>query len=130
MGRRAGWLGLVGLSVAMASLSACRQIVGITDSPPEHLTATVCGLPYGTNVCASCVDTSCCAESTACAADRRALASRKPEGVTRTAFAPRERDGPKVERSGAATGRRVDVRVRVCRAHKQARRTREGSIAC
>ena len=29
----------------------------------------ICGLPYGTNTCASCVNTSCCAESTACSSD-------------------------------------------------------------
>ncbi|MGO9833602.1 MAG: hypothetical protein ACLP1X_05250 [Polyangiaceae bacterium] len=65
------WLGAVGLvaaAITITSVIACRQLVGITDSPPEDLTSTLCGLPYGTNVCASCVQTSCCTESNACAA--------------------------------------------------------------
>jgi hypothetical protein len=61
-------LGLVAAVVAI-SVIACRQLVGITDSPPTDLTSTLCGLPYGTNVCASCASASCCSESTACAAD-------------------------------------------------------------
>jgi hypothetical protein len=61
--------GLVALLIATASILACRQLVGITDNPPEDLVTSICGLPYGTNVCASCVSTSCCAESTACASD-------------------------------------------------------------
>jgi hypothetical protein len=48
---------------------ACRQVVGITDSAPEKLTATVCGMPYGTTTCAACASANCCAESSACAAD-------------------------------------------------------------
>jgi hypothetical protein len=41
--------------VAIASAVACRQLVGITDNPPEDLVTSICGLPYGTNVGASCV---------------------------------------------------------------------------
>ncbi len=48
---------------------ACRQIVGIGSSPETDLTTTVCGLPYGTNTCASCAQANCCAESNVCAAD-------------------------------------------------------------
>ncbi len=69
MRRRVGWLGLVGLMIAIASIAACRQLVGITDNPPEDLVTSICGLPYGTNTCASCVNTNCCAESTTCAED-------------------------------------------------------------
>jgi hypothetical protein len=69
MERRAWGVGLVASLFAVAGIAACRQLVGITDNPPTDLTSTLCGLPYGTNVCASCVNTSCCTESTACAAD-------------------------------------------------------------
>ena len=62
-------LGLVAAVAAIASLIACRQLVGVTDSPPEELVTSVCGLPYATNVCASCANANCCTESTACAAD-------------------------------------------------------------
>jgi hypothetical protein len=48
---------------------ACRQLVGIQDNPPEDLALTACGLPLGTNACASCVSASCCTEASACAAD-------------------------------------------------------------
>jgi hypothetical protein len=68
MWRRVGRLGLVTLLVAMAVV-ACRQLVGITDNPPTDLTSTLCGLPYGASLCASCVQANCCAESTTCAAD-------------------------------------------------------------
>jgi hypothetical protein len=68
MRTRIGWLCVVG-AIAVASASACRQIAGISDSPPEALTSTLCGLPYGTNTCAACASKSCCAESMACAAD-------------------------------------------------------------
>ena len=54
--------------MAILGVIACRQIAGIADSPPEALTAAACGLTYGTDSCASCIATSCCAESTACAA--------------------------------------------------------------
>jgi hypothetical protein len=64
--RRVGWGALI---AAATSITACRQIAGITDNPPEDPITSICGLPYGTNTCASCVDTNCCAESTACAAD-------------------------------------------------------------
>jgi hypothetical protein len=67
MGQRAGGLGLVGLLIAGPGV-ACRQLVGITDSPPTDLTSTLCGLNYGTSACASCVQASCCAESTDCSA--------------------------------------------------------------
>jgi hypothetical protein len=69
MGRRMWGLGLVAVVAAITTIIACRQLVGITDNPPTDLTSTLCGLPYGTSVCASCVNTNCCAESTACAAD-------------------------------------------------------------
>jgi hypothetical protein len=69
MWRRAAGLGLVALLVTTASLFACRQLVGITDNPPEDLVTSICGLPYGTNTCASCVNTSCCSESMTCADD-------------------------------------------------------------
>ncbi len=69
MGRRIWGLGLVAAVAATVSVLACRQLVGITDNPPEDLVTSICGLPYGTNVCASCVNTNCCSESTACAAD-------------------------------------------------------------
>jgi hypothetical protein len=69
MRRRAGWRDLVAVLAAITSIAACRQLVGITDSPATDLTSTLCGLPYGTNTCASCANTSCCAESTTCAAD-------------------------------------------------------------
>ncbi len=63
-----GWLCVVG-AIAIASASACRQIAGISDSPPEALTSTLCGLPYGTSTCAACASKSCCAASMACAAN-------------------------------------------------------------
>jgi hypothetical protein len=69
MWRRAAGFGLFATLIALASLFACRQLVGITDNPPEDLTSTFCGLPYGTSACASCVQASCCTESTTCAAD-------------------------------------------------------------
>ena len=50
------------------------QIAGISDSPPEALTSTLCGLPYGTSTCAACARESCCAESMACAADEACAA--------------------------------------------------------
>jgi hypothetical protein len=68
MWRRVGF-GLVAAVVAITSIVACRQLVGITDNPPEDLTSSLCGLNYGTNVCASCVNTNCCTESTTCASD-------------------------------------------------------------
>jgi hypothetical protein len=55
---------------AIGSALSCRQIVGITDNPPEDLTSTLCGLNFGTNLCATCAQANCCAESTTCAADR------------------------------------------------------------
>jgi hypothetical protein len=61
--------GLVAAIAAITAVFACRQLVGITDNPPTDLTSTLCGLPYGTNVCASCTQANCCAESTTCAAD-------------------------------------------------------------
>jgi hypothetical protein len=60
---------LASSAAILVSLAACRQLVGITDNPPMDLTSTLCGLPYGTSVCASCVNTNCCTESTTCAAD-------------------------------------------------------------
>ena len=53
----------------MASLIACRQVAGITENPREALTSTVDGVSYGTTACASCVNTNCETESTACATD-------------------------------------------------------------
>jgi hypothetical protein len=69
MGRWLWGLGLVASLTAVAGIVACRQLVGITDHPPTDLTSTLCGLPYGTSVCASCVQANCCTESTACAGD-------------------------------------------------------------
>ncbi len=69
MWRRMWGLGLVAVVAAITGVLACRQLVGITDNPPEDLVTSFCGLPYGTNVCASCVQASCCTESAACAAD-------------------------------------------------------------
>jgi len=69
MSQRVWGLGLFAALIALASIAACRQLVGITDNPPEDLVTSICGLPYGTNTCASCVSTSCCTESTTCAAD-------------------------------------------------------------
>jgi hypothetical protein len=64
-----GRFGLVAALAAITSIVACRQLVGITDNPPEDLVTSICGLPYGTNMCASCANTNCCSESTTCAAD-------------------------------------------------------------
>jgi|HubBroStandDraft_6_1064221.scaffolds.fasta_scaffold143327_2 hypothetical protein len=69
MSRRTAWFGLLAGLIAIASIAACRQLVGVGDDPAQDLVTSACGLPYGTNGCASCVDTSCCAESTTCAAD-------------------------------------------------------------
>jgi hypothetical protein len=69
MWRRSAGFGLFAVVAAITSVIACRQLVGITDNPPEDLVTSICGLPYGTNTCASCVSASCCAESTACASD-------------------------------------------------------------
>ncbi len=68
MWRRMWGLGLVAAVATITGVLACRQLVGITDNPPEDLVTSFCGLPYGTNTCASCVNTNCCAQSTACAA--------------------------------------------------------------
>src|SRR5580693_8206568 len=68
MSRRWG-LGLIAAVAVIISVIACRQLVGITDNPPTDLTSTLCGLPYGTSLCASCASTNCCAESTACSTD-------------------------------------------------------------
>jgi hypothetical protein len=69
MSQRVWGLGLFAVVTAIASIAACRQLVGITDNPPEDLATTFCGLPYGTSACASCAQASCCAESTACSRD-------------------------------------------------------------
>src|ERR1700689_2860741 len=69
MGRRMWGLGLVAAVAAITSILPARQLVGITDNPPEDLVTSICGLPYGTSACASCVNTNCCAESTVCAGD-------------------------------------------------------------
>jgi hypothetical protein len=69
MRRWVGWLGLVAAATAVTVVAACRQVAGITSNAPEDLTSSVCGLPYGTSECASCVHTNCCAESSACGAD-------------------------------------------------------------
>jgi hypothetical protein len=66
------WVAATGLSATGAVLGgifSCRQLSGIQDNPPTDLATTLCGLPYGTTTCASCVSTSCCGESEACAAD-------------------------------------------------------------
>jgi hypothetical protein len=73
-------LGL-GMALVLAP-AACRQIVGIDETQVAaahdsgadvgaglEMTATACGLPYGTATCASCVAASCCNESSACAAN-------------------------------------------------------------
>ena len=52
------------VGVALATVLSCRQIVGIGEASPPS-----CGLSYGTTACASCVDSSCCPESTACQGD-------------------------------------------------------------
>ncbi len=54
---------------AITGVVACRQIADISDSPPEKLATSTCGLAYGTSTCAACVNASCCAPSMACAAD-------------------------------------------------------------
>ncbi|MGO9836360.1 MAG: hypothetical protein ACLP1X_19335 [Polyangiaceae bacterium] len=77
MARRMWGLGLVAAVAAITTVVACRQLVGITDNPPTDLTSTLCGLPYGTNVCASCASASCCSESTACAGDPSCAAFEK-----------------------------------------------------
>jgi hypothetical protein len=69
MSQRVWGYGLFAALIALTSVVACRQLVGITDNPPEDLVTSICGLPYGTNTCASCVSASCCTESTACASD-------------------------------------------------------------
>ncbi len=69
MRRRQGGLRLIAAATAIAGIAACRQIVGIQDDPSKDLTATACGLPYGTTTCASCASASCCSESSTCAAD-------------------------------------------------------------
>src|SRR5580700_868830 len=66
---------LAAAAILVGLFAACRQLVGITDSPPEDLVTSICGLPYGTNACASCVSTSCCTESTACAASAACAAN-------------------------------------------------------
>jgi hypothetical protein len=63
----------------LAGTFACRQIVGIGDSPPSlpdagdlrdagDANAAMCGLAYPVGSCGECANTSCCAESMACAA--------------------------------------------------------------
>ena len=66
-----GDLARVAAVVAAIGLApSCRQVVGITDSAPEKLSSTVCGMPYGTATCAACANEHCCAASSACAADK------------------------------------------------------------
>ncbi len=60
-------LALFASLMAAVGPSACRQVAGITQSPPEALTSTACGIGYGTTACASCVNASCCGASSACA---------------------------------------------------------------
>jgi hypothetical protein len=65
-------VGAAGLGAAVAAIAgafACRQAIGIDQYFNANATTTVCGLPCGTTTCASCVNTSCCSESTTCAAD-------------------------------------------------------------
>jgi hypothetical protein len=69
MARSAAVSGLVAALIALAGSVACRQVVGIGDSPPQVSDPTVCGLPLGTSGCGACVEASCCAESSACATD-------------------------------------------------------------
>jgi hypothetical protein len=61
------WAGPV--AAVVGTFVSCRQVVGISDNPPTDLVTSICGLPYGTSTCASCVNASCCTESNACAGD-------------------------------------------------------------
>jgi hypothetical protein len=57
-------------SIATAAAgTACRQLAGIHDDPPEKLTTSACGLAFGSSACAACASTNCCAQASACAAD-------------------------------------------------------------
>jgi hypothetical protein len=69
MWRWLGWRGLVAAVTAITGVLACRQLVGITGNPSTDLVTSICGLPYGTSTCASCVNTNCCAEANTCAVD-------------------------------------------------------------
>jgi hypothetical protein len=69
MNRRVGAFGLWAVGGVLAGTFSCRQLVGIADQPAADQTPEACGLSYGTSTCAACVAASCCAESTACAAD-------------------------------------------------------------
>ena len=81
LNRRAGAIGLAAIVAAIASSFACRQIIDLREEPPATQLAqsseagvdadagAACGLPYGTDRCASCVSANCCNESSACAAD-------------------------------------------------------------
>ncbi len=59
-------VGLFAAAVAAVATFACRQVVGIGDDAGS---VSACGMGYGTQTCASCIQAHCCAESTACAAD-------------------------------------------------------------
>ena len=70
------WIAVV--TAACLGAVACRQLVGIGDTPPGAPALVdageageaggVCGLPYD-GACGSCVQTSCCLQATACAGD-------------------------------------------------------------
>jgi hypothetical protein len=62
-------LAVLGAIAALAAPFSCRQVAGIEDQPVTLLSMSACGLSFGTSSCASCAAASCCAESTACAAD-------------------------------------------------------------
>ncbi len=77
--RRAGLVGRVAILAVGATLAgsiSCRQVAGITDSPPTKLATAICGLPYGTDSCATCVEANCCTESNACAGSPACAESR------------------------------------------------------
>jgi hypothetical protein len=64
------WRAAFWVAAAMVGVAAiaCRQLVGIQDSPPGAI-GEVCGLTFASNACGSCASASCCAESSACAAN-------------------------------------------------------------
>jgi hypothetical protein len=51
---------------AIVALSACRQIVGIEDSPQTDIVTSVGGIEFGTATCAACAQKNCVAPATAC----------------------------------------------------------------
>ena len=51
---------------AILPLGACRQIVGIEDSPQTNIVTTAGGIEFGTSSCAGCAQKNCVAPATAC----------------------------------------------------------------